>query len=108
VESAAGSVDPYRGPFAALVSKQYLLDVASRCAPLRIAVELRHKSWFEGDNQDIYERFGYRYSKPELAEWAPRLEQLSAATKGTHVLMNNCFQDYAQTNAEDLLELLGQ
>jgi uncharacterized protein YecE (DUF72 family) len=141
-------------------NKQYLLEVAQRCAPLRVAIELRHKSWFEGDNQtetleflaenqlpfvsvdmpqghtssippvlaatadvavvrfhghsdkwdskDIYDRFGYRYSKSELAEWAPRLEQLSSATKETHVLMNNCYQDYAQTNAQDLLDLLGQ
>jgi uncharacterized protein YecE (DUF72 family) len=32
-------------------NKQYLLEVAERCSPLRIAVELRHESWFAGDNQ---------------------------------------------------------
>jgi uncharacterized protein YecE (DUF72 family) len=32
-------------------NKQYLLEVAQRCSPLRIAVELRHESWFAGDNQ---------------------------------------------------------
>jgi uncharacterized protein YecE (DUF72 family) len=32
-------------------NKQYLLEVAKRCSPLRIAVELRHESWFAGDNQ---------------------------------------------------------
>jgi uncharacterized protein YecE (DUF72 family) len=32
-------------------NKQYLLEVANRCSPLRIAVELRHESWFAGDNQ---------------------------------------------------------
>lgn len=32
-------------------NKQYLLEVAERCSPLRVAVELRHESWFAGDNQ---------------------------------------------------------
>jgi uncharacterized protein YecE (DUF72 family) len=32
-------------------NKQYLLEVAKRCSPLRIAVELRHESWFADDNQ---------------------------------------------------------
>jgi uncharacterized protein YecE (DUF72 family) len=31
-------------------NKQHLLEVAERCQPLRIAVELRHRSWFAGDN----------------------------------------------------------
>jgi len=31
-------------------NKQYLLEVAKRCQPLPIAVELRHSSWFDGDN----------------------------------------------------------
>src|SRR5689334_13538774 len=33
-------------------NKQYLLEVAKRCSPLPVAIELRHKSWFEGDNRD--------------------------------------------------------
>jgi uncharacterized protein YecE (DUF72 family) len=141
-------------------NKQYLLEVARRCAPLRIAVELRHKSWFDGDNQaetldflsshelpfvcvdmpqghassippvlaatadlavvrfhghsdkwtskDIHEKFGYKYSQAELADWAPRLRDLAGQARQTHVLMNNCYSDYAQTNAEDLSELLGR
>ena len=39
----------------------------------------------------------------ELQDWAPKLQTLSAQTKETHVLMNNCYSDYAQTNAEDLM-----
>src|SRR5215831_10393430 len=31
-------------------NKQYLLEVAKRCSPLRVAVEFRHESWFGGDN----------------------------------------------------------
>src|SRR5690242_9074866 len=32
-------------------NKQTLLEVAARCKPLRVAIEFRHKSWFEGDNE---------------------------------------------------------
>lgn len=32
-------------------NKQYLLEVAARCRPLRVAVEFRHASWFAGDNR---------------------------------------------------------
>jgi uncharacterized protein YecE (DUF72 family) len=141
-------------------NKEYVVEVAQRCAPLRIAVEFRHASWFDGDNQaetldflrrndlpfvcvdmpqghrssippvveatsdlavvrfhghsdkwtskDIHEKFGYKYSSTELAAWAPKLEALAEQTKATHVLMNNCYGDYAQTNAEELIRLLGE
>ena len=140
-------------------NKQYVLEVARRCAPLRVAIELRHHSWFDGDNEhetlefleqhglpfvcvdmpqghtssippvvaatgdlavvrfhgrsdrwtskDIHEKFGYRYRREELADWTPRLRDLARQTEQTHVLLNNCYSDYAQTNAEDLIELLG-
>jgi uncharacterized protein YecE (DUF72 family) len=141
-------------------NKQTLLEVAARCKPLRICVEFRHASWFEGGNQaetleflrehdlpyvvvdmpqghkssippvveatsdlavvrfhghsdkwtskNIYEKFGYRYSAQELADWAPRLTALAEKTQSTHVLMNNCYSDYAQSNAEELIGLLEQ
>jgi uncharacterized protein YecE (DUF72 family) len=141
-------------------NKQTLLEVAARCAPLRIAVEFRHASWFDGDNaaetleflrqhslpfvcvdmpqgykssippvveatadlavvrfhghsdkwtsKDIHEKFGYLYSTRELAEWTPRIEDLSSRTTQTHVLMNNCYSDYAQENATELIEMLDQ
>lgn len=139
-------------------NKQYILEVAARCRPLRIAVELRHESWFAGSNEsetldflrkhdlpyvcvdmpqghkssippvvaatsdlavvrfhghsdkwtskDIHEKFGYLYREEELAEWVPRLRGLSEQTEHTHVLMNNCYSDYAQRNAKQLIELL--
>jgi uncharacterized protein YecE (DUF72 family) len=57
-------------------------------------------------SRDIYERFGYRYSSEELKEWAPKLCELAGHTSATHVLMNNCHRDYAQTNAGQLADLL--
>jgi uncharacterized protein YecE (DUF72 family) len=139
-------------------NKDYLLEVAARCRPMRVAVELRNATWFTGDNQaetlaflrkhnlpyvsvdmpqgykssippvlaatsdlaivrfhghsdkwtsnDIHEKFGYRYSTEELKEWAPKLRGLADDTDETYVLMNNCYGDYAQRNASELIELL--
>ena len=141
-------------------NKEYMLEVAARCKPLRPVFELRNASWFEGANRnetldflrahtlpfvcvdmpqgykssippvvaatadlavvrfhghsdkwtsnDIHEKFGYEYSREELAEWVPKLKQLTAETAQTHVLMNNCYSDYAQRNATTLIDLLGE
>jgi uncharacterized protein YecE (DUF72 family) len=139
-------------------NKQYLLEVAKRCSPLRVAVELRNETWFAGDNReetldflrqhhlpyvsvdmpqghknsippvlaatsdlavvrfhghsekwtsrDIYEKFGYLYSAKEIRSWAPKVRKLADETDRTHVLYNNCYSDYAQRNARELLDLL--
>ncbi|MFC6023507.1 DUF72 domain-containing protein [Plantactinospora solaniradicis] len=57
-------------------------------------------------SKNIYEKFGYRYSDRELADWAPRLRRLADDAAETHVLFNNCYRDYAQTNADQLTDLL--
>jgi uncharacterized protein YecE (DUF72 family) len=59
------------------------------------------------DSKDIYERFGYRYSDGELAEWAPKIRDLAAGAELTHVLFNNCYSNYAQVNGQQLEERLG-
>jgi uncharacterized protein YecE (DUF72 family) len=61
--------------------------------------------WNSGD---IYKRFGYLYSEQEMAEWAPKVTQLGASARETHVLLNNCYRNYAQTNARQLADLLPQ
>jgi uncharacterized protein YecE (DUF72 family) len=57
-------------------------------------------------SKNIYEKFGYRYSDRELADWAPKLRSLADDAAETHVLFNNCYRDYAQTNADQLTDLL--
>jgi uncharacterized protein YecE (DUF72 family) len=61
------------------------------------------KDWESGS---VQRRFKYLYSREELAAWAPRLTALADEAKTTHVLMNNCYRDYAQRNARELAELL--
>ena len=58
------------------------------------------------ESRNIYERFGYLYDEEELRPWAPRIRQLGEQTRETHVLLNNCYRNYAQTNARRLAELL--
>jgi uncharacterized protein YecE (DUF72 family) len=55
-------------------------------------------------SKDIYERFGYEYSQRELADWAPKIAALAEEARETHVLMNNCYRDYATTNARQLAQ----
>jgi uncharacterized protein YecE (DUF72 family) len=61
------------------------------------------KKW---TSRDIYERFGYLYSEREIADWAPKLRELADSTGETHVLFNNCYSDYAQKNAAQLVDEL--
>jgi uncharacterized protein YecE (DUF72 family) len=58
------------------------------------------------DSRDIYERFGYLYEPAELEPWVPKLQELAQQSQETHALLNNCYRNYAQTNAAQLAALL--
>jgi uncharacterized protein YecE (DUF72 family) len=51
-------------------------------------------------------RFRYLYKEGELREWLPRVEHLAEEAREVHVLMNNCYEDYAVNNARQLADLL--
>ena len=139
-------------------NKQYLLECKERCAPFRMCVEFRNKTWLSEENRaetldfltsyalpyvvvdmpqgypssvppvvaatadlavvrfhghsdkwqsnDIYDRFGYLYGEDELTEWAPKVEALAEQASETHVLMNNCYRNYAQVNAKQLADMV--
>lgn len=69
---------------------------------------------FHGRNKENWEknlptatlRFAYEYSKKELQGWVPKIEELAENTKQVHILMNNCYKDYAVNNARQLASLL--
>jgi uncharacterized protein YecE (DUF72 family) len=71
-----------------------------------LAVVRMHGHSDKWDSRDIHERFGYRYSEAELAEWAPKVRALTRDAAETHVLFNNCYRDNAQVNAQQLAALL--
>jgi uncharacterized protein YecE (DUF72 family) len=71
-----------------------------------LAVVRMHGHSDKWTSKDIHERFGYHYSERELGEWAPKVRALAEDAATTHVLFNNCYRDYAQTNARQLADLL--
>jgi uncharacterized protein YecE (DUF72 family) len=52
------------------------------------------------------ERFRYDYSARELQEWTPRIRELADEAREVHVLMNNCYSDYAVRAARSMAQLL--
>ncbi|HXF21271.1 MAG TPA: DUF72 domain-containing protein [Streptosporangiaceae bacterium] len=71
-----------------------------------LAVVRLHGHSSKWDSKDIHERFGYHYSGRELQEWAPKVAGLADGAQTSHVVFNNCYRDYAQTNAQQLAALL--
>ena len=63
------------------------------------------KAW-ETKSESASERFRYDYGHDELKEWVPKIEGLAGDTRETHVLMNNCYRDFAVRNARDLGAML--
>jgi uncharacterized protein YecE (DUF72 family) len=52
------------------------------------------------------DRFRYDYSANELEEWVPKVRELAEGARETHVLMNNCYENYAVKSARQLASLL--
>jgi uncharacterized protein YecE (DUF72 family) len=71
-----------------------------------LAVVRFHGHSDKWQSKDIYERFGYEYGEDELRQWAPKVEQLAEKASEVHVLLNNCYRDYAQRNARQLADLI--
>ena len=63
------------------------------------------KAWAK-KNVSASERFRYEYSAAELNEWVPKIKDISGQARETHVLMNNCYRDFAVNNARQLGDLL--
>ena len=59
-------------------------------------------------NVTAAERFRYLYSADELRRWVEPVLALAEQAERVHVLMNNCYRDYAIRNARQLAGLLAQ
>ncbi|MFI5957873.1 DUF72 domain-containing protein [Cryptosporangium sp. NPDC051539] len=105
-ETTLGFLTDYQVPYVVVDMPQ---GHASSVPPIVVATAELAVVRFHGHSEkwtskDIHEKFGYLYSEKEMEEWAPRIRGLGA--KETHVLMNNCYSDYAQRNAAQLVDLL--
>lgn len=66
----------------------------------------RSAATWKASTPSARERFRYAYSLDELREWVPPIRRLADEAKTVHVLLNNCYADYAVTNARQLIGLL--
>jgi uncharacterized protein YecE (DUF72 family) len=66
----------------------------------------RADSTWGDTSRSAAERFRYLYTREELAELAKPVAELAQQARETHLLMNNCYRDYAVRNADELRELL--
>jgi uncharacterized protein YecE (DUF72 family) len=78
--------------------------VVEATGPLSVVRFHGHSQQWE--SQDIYERFGYQYTAEELKNWVDPVQKLAQDSDQVHVLFNNCYRSYAQTNARELADLL--
>jgi uncharacterized protein YecE (DUF72 family) len=68
----------------------------------------RSDSTWKDTSRSAAERFRYLYSEQELEELVPPIAEHAAEARETHLLMNNCYQDYAVRNADQLRDLLAR
>jgi uncharacterized protein YecE (DUF72 family) len=69
---------------------------------------------FHGRNTDTWEakvsqvsqRFRYLYDETQLREWLPMIRAISEQTEEVHLVFNNCYGNYATTNALEMAGML--
>lgn len=87
--------------------KTSIPPVAAATAPLAmVRFHGRRKDTWGVRNVSVHDKFGYDYDAKELAEWEPKIERLASDAREVHVLMNNCYEDYAVRSARTMTQLL--
>ena len=69
---------------------------------------------FHGRNVDTWEakvtrvsqRFRYLYDEEELKSWLPMIRTVAEQAREIHLVFNNCYGNYATTNALEMAALL--
>jgi uncharacterized protein YecE (DUF72 family) len=85
--------------------KSSLPPVAAATSDLAL-VRFHGRNAQDWESGSVQKRFAYLYPNDELEEWVPRIASVAESAETTHVLMNNCYRDYAQRNAKELATLL--
>jgi uncharacterized protein YecE (DUF72 family) len=68
----------------------------------------RSDSTWSDTSRSAAERFRYRYSEEELDALATPIAEIAPEARSTHLLMNNCYRDYAVTNAAELRDIVAR
>jgi uncharacterized protein YecE (DUF72 family) len=82
-----------------------LPPVAAATADLAV-IRFHGRNAEDWESGSVQKRFKYLYTEEELRSWVPKIQSVASEAKTTHILMNNCYRDYAQQNALELVELL--
>lgn len=61
--------------------------------------------WWQ--HEQAHERYDYRYTEDELAEWLPKLRKLQQQAEQVYVFANNCYKSQSITTARHLQRLMG-
>jgi uncharacterized protein YecE (DUF72 family) len=80
------------------------LVTSTRLAVVRL--HGRREDTWEQRNEVTSERYRYLYDEAELSEWVQPVLDVSAQAPETHVIFNNCYGNYAPTNAIEFSALL--
>lgn len=54
----------------------------------------------------VSQRFRYLYDESQLREWLPMIRAISDQTEEVHLVFNNCYGNYATTNALEMTGML--
>ncbi len=65
-----------------------------------------YEKWWQ--HEEAWQRYDYLYSREELAEWVPKVQQLASQAKHTAVFFNNHYAGQAVQNALLFQEMLGE
>jgi uncharacterized protein YecE (DUF72 family) len=66
-----------------------------------------HETWMKKGLASSAERFNYLYTQGELQAFVEPIHNLAMNTSRVHAMMNNCYRNNAQVNAQQLREQLG-
>ena len=62
------------------------------------------KKWWR--HEQAHERYDYLYSKDELTEWVPKVEEIDGRTRKTYLFFNNHYQGKSAQNAKMFAAML--
>lgn len=62
----------------------------------------RNTETWEARVKQVSQRFRYLYDETQLTEWLPLIDAISEQTREVHLVFNNCYGNYATTNALEM------
>jgi uncharacterized protein YecE (DUF72 family) len=82
-----------------------LVEVTSRELAV-VRLHGRRRETWNARGVSVAEKYRYLYSADELDPWSGRVLEIAGRTREAHVVFNNCYANYATTNALELGAML--